>query len=129
MGHKQYAIPLKTDNSTCAGFVNNNIRNKRSKAWDMRYWWLREKEAQKKFRVFWDKGENNNADYYTKHHAPQYHRKIRRRYVFKEFLRQMNTLKSQDKRGCVDGQIRIQDSSPVTSARTDGRMDEIRYNQ
>ena len=32
MGHPQLPIPIKTDNSTAAGFVNGNIQLKHSKA-------------------------------------------------------------------------------------------------
>ena len=47
----------------------------------MRFHWLRDKEVQKEIKVFWDKGKNNLADYYTKHHTASYHRKIRPQYI------------------------------------------------
>ena len=81
LGHKQPPTPLKVDNSTTNGFVHNNINQKRSKSWDMRYHWLRDKETQKEINVYWDKGTNNLADYYTKHHTAPYHRKIRSLYI------------------------------------------------
>lgn len=34
----------------------------------MRHNWLREKNAKEEFNIFWDKGTNNNADYFTKNH-------------------------------------------------------------
>ena len=40
LGHKQPPTPLKTDNSTACGYVNKNIKIKKSKSWDMRYHWL-----------------------------------------------------------------------------------------
>ena len=40
LGHSQSATPLKTDNSTATGIVNNTIKQKRSKAIDMRYYWI-----------------------------------------------------------------------------------------
>ena len=48
----------------------------------------------------WDnKGENNDADYFTKHHAPQVHRDLRYKYL----LRPTNVLTYSFKcvRGCV----------------------------
>ena len=36
MGHKQGSTPLKTDNNIADGFVNNTIRKKRSKAFEMK---------------------------------------------------------------------------------------------
>ena len=130
LGHKQPPVHIKTDNSTCAGFANKNIRNKRSKAWDMRYWWLREGFAKKKIKVYWDKGENNDADYYTKHHSPQYHKIMRRRYIFREIMRRLQSHQTQAKRGCVDGQTERQNnlSSDVRNAdklTDDGRSKRI----
>ena len=43
IGHQQPPIPLKTDNSTVNGFVHNNIYQKRSKSWDIRYHWLQDR--------------------------------------------------------------------------------------
>ena len=40
MGHPQQATPLKTDNSTATGIANKTIKQKRSKAIDMRFYWL-----------------------------------------------------------------------------------------
>jgi hypothetical protein len=81
LGHPQPPTPIKTDNSTANGFVHDNIHQKRSKSWDMRYYWLRDRITQQQFKVYWDKGINNWADYFTKHHPTKYHRAIRARYV------------------------------------------------
>ena len=35
----------------------------------MRYYWLRDRQTQQQFKIYWDKGVNNDADYFTKHHA------------------------------------------------------------
>ena len=43
LGHPQPPTPIKTDNSTALGFVKNLVHQKRSKSWDMRFHWLREK--------------------------------------------------------------------------------------
>jgi hypothetical protein len=73
MGWPQPRSPIQTDNSTANGYVNNTIVVKRLKAADMRIDWLRCREAQGQFRIYWDKGSNNNADYHTKRHPPTYH--------------------------------------------------------
>ena len=65
MGHPQKPFLIKTDNSTSAGYVNNNMKTKKSKTWDMYLHWLRNKENKKNFKVQWDKGSNNDADYFT----------------------------------------------------------------
>ena len=43
LNHPQPPTPLKSDNSTTIGFIHDNIHQRRSKSWDMRYYWLRNK--------------------------------------------------------------------------------------
>ena len=50
------------------------MRPKKSKTWDMNMHWLRDKEVLKHIRVYWDKGKNNYADYFTNHFPPIDHR-------------------------------------------------------
>jgi len=52
LGHQQPATPIKTDNSTTKGFVHNNIHQNRSKSWDMRYHWLRDRQTKKEFNIY-----------------------------------------------------------------------------
>ena len=99
LGHPQPPTPLKTDNSTATGFVYDNIHQKRSKAWDMRYHWLRDRQTQRQFNIFWEKGVTNDADYFTKHHATTHHRAQRAKYVRDKLKECLNLLAS---RGCVD---------------------------
>ena len=40
LNHPQPATPSKIDNSTACGFVNDALKKKRSKAWNVRYHWL-----------------------------------------------------------------------------------------
>ena len=70
LGHPQAATPIKTDNATAASFVRDMLKQKRSKAWDMRYHWLSKQQNKKNFEIYWDKGVRNLADYHTKHHPP-----------------------------------------------------------
>ena len=44
LNHPQSSTPLKTENSTTNGFVNNKMQQKRSKSWDMHYHWLRDRD-------------------------------------------------------------------------------------
>ena len=89
--HPQKPTWIKTDNKTANSFVHAAMRVKRSKTWDMRYHWLREQTTKKIIDIFWDKGTNNNGDYFTKHHAPAIHRTQRPRYVLKGFFIQQLT--------------------------------------
>ena len=81
LDHPQPATPLKTDNSTSNSFVHANIKQRRSKTWDMRWNWLRDEATKEQLRIYWDKGENNDADYFTKHHPPSHHLAMRPKYV------------------------------------------------
>ena len=81
LGHPQPPTPIKVDNSTAAGFVNNKITQKKSKAWDMRFHWLRDRETYKEMKVYWHEGKNNDADYFTKTHTTPHHRSKRPNYV------------------------------------------------
>ncbi len=49
MGHQQQQTPVITDNSTAYSFVHSKMRVKRSKSWDMRFNWLRDRAAQQQF--------------------------------------------------------------------------------
>ena len=78
MGHEQPRTPIQTDNLTAEGIINARIQPKRTKAMDMRFHWLRDRAInQKQFRFFWRPGTTNLADYWTKHHPPSHHRKMR----------------------------------------------------
>ena len=81
MGHPHGQTSFHTDNSTAHGVCNNNMQCKRSKSWDMRFYWMRCTESQKMFRVFWRSGTTNLADYFTKHHPAAHHRNVRPEFV------------------------------------------------
>ena len=49
LGHEQGPTPVKTDNQTASAFVNNTLKAKRSKTWDMRYFWLKDRISQAQF--------------------------------------------------------------------------------
>jgi hypothetical protein len=77
LGHIQPPTPLRTDNSTAFGIVNETIKQKRSKAMDMRYHWFTDMVHQKQFDVYWRPGRDNLGDYHTKHHSAQHHKDMR----------------------------------------------------
>jgi hypothetical protein len=77
MGHPQPATPVQVDNTTADGIMNGKLLQKRSKAMDMRFYWVQDRVRQKQFHVFWAPGTANLADYFTKHHAPVHHKNMR----------------------------------------------------
>ena len=77
LGHPQPPTPIQTDNSTAAGFANDTIKQKRSKAMDMRFYWIKDRVEQGQFLIYWRPGSENLGDYFTKHHSPSHHRLMR----------------------------------------------------
>jgi hypothetical protein len=94
VGHIQPPTPLRTDNSTAFGILNETKKQKRSKEMDIRYHWLTYRVRQKQFDVYWCPGRENLSDYHTKHHSAQHHKDMRGL-----LLHQANSL--QVMRGCV----------------------------
>jgi hypothetical protein len=62
MGYPQPATPMQTDNSTACGIANSNIKQQRSRAIDMRFYWVRDRQQQGHFNIFWAPGTDNLAD-------------------------------------------------------------------
>ena len=81
LNHPQPPTQIKTDNSIANDFVSKNLKQKRSKYWDMSYHWLRDRCYQNQFKVFWDKGANTWADYFTKHYSINYHKIMCPKYI------------------------------------------------
>ena len=83
LGHKQPPTPLQTDNITAIGIASDNIKQKRSKAMDMRFYWIRDRVRQGQFQIYWKPGRANRADYFTKHHPASHHRIMQNSYLHK----------------------------------------------
>ena len=94
MGHPQPPIAIYTDNSTAHGILNGTVTQNRSKAIDMRFYWLRDRVKQGQFKIIWAPGATNLADYFTKHHSPAHHKRVRPIY-----LQEANS--PTDMQGCV----------------------------
>jgi hypothetical protein len=77
LGHPQPQTPVQTDNSTAYGVINNKIQPKATKAMDMRFNWLKDRESVNQFKYYWRPGNTNKADYWTKHHPALHHRFMR----------------------------------------------------
>ena len=77
LGHPQPATPIRVDNTTTNNYVCNNLQQKKSKSFDMRLHWLRDRINNSQFETCWMKGEFNYADYYSKHHPAAHHKKMR----------------------------------------------------
>ena len=73
MGHIQPATPVQVNNSTAVVIANTTCKQVRSKAIDMRFYWVQDYVDQQQFHIFWAPGITNYGNYYTKHHPIHHH--------------------------------------------------------
>jgi hypothetical protein len=81
LGYPQGPTPISSDNQCAVGVANRTVKQRRSKAIDMRYHWIRDRVAQKHFTVTWRPGKTNLADFFTKAHPVKHQREMRRFFV------------------------------------------------
>lgn len=62
LGYPQPATPIQTDNACASGIANDTVRQRRSKAMDMRFYWIKDRVKQGHFVIFWHRGIDNDAD-------------------------------------------------------------------
>ena len=73
MGHPQPPAPMEVDNETVIGVLKITMKQKRSKAIDMRFYWVIDRLNQNQFMIYWRPGANNVGGYVSKHHFPAHH--------------------------------------------------------
>jgi len=81
LGYPQSATPIFTDNTTALGIASSTVRLKRSKAIDMRYFWIRDRVTLGDYSVTWGPGCENLGDYFTKTHPTSHYRAMRPTFV------------------------------------------------
>ena len=94
MGHLQPATKIKADNSTANEIINGTITQNRSKAINMRFYWLKCRQAQEQFKIYQAPGQINLADYFTKFHSPAHHKAVQPIYLY-------NKNNQLDMQGCI----------------------------
>ena len=62
MGHKQPPTPMKTNNAMADAVINGKVQPKRTKAMDMQFQLIRDRECQQQFRIYWQPGKLNYAN-------------------------------------------------------------------
>ena len=81
LGLPQPTTEIICDNKCAVGIAHDDVKLKRSKAMDMRYHWIRDQVRQGKFKVTWQAGNTNLADYHTKAHPVHHFVTMRRTFV------------------------------------------------
>ena len=76
LGHIQPAegTLVSTDNSAARGILTSSLCQKLSKAFDMRYWWMRDRIKQTKINLVWEPRKSIPAYYFSKHIPPRHHK-------------------------------------------------------
>jgi hypothetical protein len=81
MGHPQPKTPVHCNNATAVGIGNNTTKRQRSHSMEMQYFWVGDKIAQDMFALHWHPGQENLADYQSKHHIGSHHLAVRPWYL------------------------------------------------
>jgi hypothetical protein len=100
LNHPQPPTPIKTDSATSHRILTGNMRRKKSKAFDMRFHWMKDRILQGQFNLYWMRGKDNLADYFTKHFPPLHHKLMRYRYLQRPATRTVPITQS-PVHGCV----------------------------
>ena len=77
MHHPQTPTPIQVEKTIAVGITNKSIKQKLSKAMDMRFYGIHYIIIQEHFHVFWKPGPTNLGDYHSKHHPTPHHIKVR----------------------------------------------------
>ncbi len=81
LGHPQPKIPVHCDNATAIGIANNTIKWQRSRAMEMRYFWVDDKVLQDIYSLSWHPGQENLGDCQSKHHPRAHHTAVKPYYL------------------------------------------------
>jgi hypothetical protein len=100
MGHAQGPTPLQFDNKCAVGILTDTVVQRRSKAMDMRFYWIRDRQRQNQFHVHWKRAQDNLADYPTKHHSTKHHISVRPTYVLNNLHDELQLQPSYAQRYC-----------------------------
>jgi hypothetical protein len=82
MGHAQPKTPVHCDNATAVGIANRTLKRQCSRSMEMQFFWISDKCAQDMYALHWHLGQENLADYQSKHHAGAHHMKVRPWYLY-----------------------------------------------
>jgi hypothetical protein len=81
LGHPQPPTPVHCDNITAVGIANDTVKKQRSRAMEMRFFRVTDQVALGNFNVTWHPGQENLADYFTKHFEAKHHQAVRPWYL------------------------------------------------
>ena len=103
LGHAQPSTPVHCDNKTAAGIANDTVKKQRSRSMEMRFFWVADQVKNGEFDVQWHPGQENLADYFTKHFESRHHQEVRPWYLHMQSSPQFlpRAVAPSTLRGCV----------------------------
>jgi hypothetical protein len=84
LGHPQPKTPIHCNNPTTVGIANNTVKQQQLHSMEMRYFWVCDKVAQDAYDDKWHPGQENLADYQSKHYPGAHHAAVRPWYLHKD---------------------------------------------
>jgi hypothetical protein len=81
LGYPQAPTKIICDNQCAVNIANQKVKQRRSKAIDMRYHWIRDRITQNHFVVTWKPGESNLADFFTKVHPVKHFMSMKKYFI------------------------------------------------
>jgi hypothetical protein len=84
MGHPQPNTPVHCNNATVVDIANNTIKQQRLQSMEMRFFLIGDKVAQEMYALKWHPGQENLANYQSKHHIGYHHAAVRPWYLHLE---------------------------------------------
>ena len=106
MGHAQPPTLVQVDNSTALWIATGTTNKHKSKAMEMRFYWIRDRKNQKQFKIYWKPGSANKGNYFTKHFPPAHHSTVHPSYLHIAKYGKRSTLQ-----GCVN--LTLSENHPV----------------
>ena len=76
MGHPQPAMPIHCGDMTATGITNDTIKKQRSWSMVMRFFWVTDQVKSGVMDIHWHLGQENIADYTSKHHDSKHHQVV-----------------------------------------------------
>jgi hypothetical protein len=86
LGHPQPKTQVHCNNATAIGIINNTIKCQCSGLIEMRYFGVSDKVAQDSYHVKWHPGQENLANYQSKHHIGAHHQAVCPWYLHNKIL-------------------------------------------
>jgi hypothetical protein len=84
LGHPQQKTQVHCNNLMAVDIANNTVKRQRSRLMEMRYFWVCDKVAQDAYNIRWHPGQENLADYQSKHHLGAHHQSVHPWYLYEE---------------------------------------------